>query len=212
MFIKTVLESVNLNLEGVNLNVNNSISQDFFSNNFIFTNLSFLLVIFIGLYIFFISFFLEKNGKSTEFLNIYSVLCLLNVLFMSNITQGIKYENMISYFNQNILYREVFFLYMLVIFIIFLFGIADRFFIGNSNDSEFTIIIYFFFIGAILLLFVPSLLEFFLALELITLGSYILTAYDRVNRFSAYSGVQYFILGSIPSGLLILSIALLYKT
>lgn len=179
---------------------------------FILNNLNFLLVIFEGVFVFFISFFIEKNGKSSEFLNLYSALCLLSVLVLSNLTQEIYWNNAFTYFNETSLYRENFYIYMLIIFIIFLFGIADRFFIGNSSDSEFTILIYIFFIGAVILLFVPSLLEFFLALEIITLGSYVLTAYDRVNRFSAYSGVQYFILGSIPSGLLILSIALLYKT
>jgi NADH:ubiquinone oxidoreductase subunit 2 (subunit N) len=38
-----------------------------------------------------------------------------------------------------------------------------------------------------------------------------LAAFDRKNRFSTYAGVQYFILGSIPSGMLVLGAGLLYK-
>jgi NADH:ubiquinone oxidoreductase subunit 2 (subunit N) len=58
---------------------------------------------------------------------------------------------------------------------------------------------------------VHTLIEFVLAIEIITLGSYGLTAYERNNRFSTFAGVQYFVIGSVPSGLLILSIALIYK-
>jgi NADH:ubiquinone oxidoreductase subunit 2 (subunit N) len=50
-----------------------------------------------------------------------------------------------------------------------------------------------------------------MALEVVTLASYVLVAYDRKNRFSAFAGVQYFILGSIPSVLLILGIGFFYK-
>jgi len=44
------------------------------------------------------------------------------------------------------------------------------------------------------------------------LATYALTAYDRKNRFSTDAGVQYFLLGSLPSGLLVLGVALLYKS
>jgi len=95
---------------------------------------------------------------------------------------------------------------------IFLYGIADRFFIANSYEIEFPILVFFLHIGALFLFTVHTLIEFVLAIEIITLGSYGLAAFERKNRFSTYAGVQYFILGSVPSGLLILSIALLYKT
>jgi cytochrome bd-type quinol oxidase subunit 1 len=57
-----------------------------------------------------------------------------------------------------------------------------------------------------------TLLEFALALEIISLGSYALAAYERKSKLSAYAGVQYFIIGSIPSGMLILVIALMYRS
>jgi len=58
---------------------------------------------------------------------------------------------------------------------------------------------------------VTNLLEFVLAIEIITLGSYALAAYERKNKFSTYGGVQYFIIGSIPSALLILSLGIIYR-
>lgn len=110
------------------------------------------------------------------------------------------------------LYAHLFFVYALIMVAIFLYGIADRFFIANSYEIEFPILVFFLHIGALFLFTVHTLIEFVLAIEIITLGSYGLAAFERKNRFSTYAGVQYFILGSVPSGLLILSIALLYKT
>jgi NADH-quinone oxidoreductase subunit N len=63
----------------------------------------------------------------------------------------------------------------------------------------------------VILFLANNLIEFVLALEVITLGSYGLAAYERKSKFSSYSGVQYFIIGSIPSGMLVFSLALMYK-
>ena len=109
------------------------------------------------------------------------------------------------------LYSHLFFIYALLIVSLFLYGISDRFFISNSYELEYPILVFFLHIGAILLMSVHNLIEFVLAIEIITLGSYGLTAYERTNRFSTFAGVQYFVIGSVPSGLLILSIALIYK-
>lgn len=57
---------------------------------------------------------------------------------------------------------------------------------------------------------VHSLIEFLLAIETVTLASYVCAGYERQNAQSTFASVQYFILGSIPSGLLILGISLLY--
>ena len=53
-------------------------------------------------------------------------------------------------------------------------------------------------------------MEFLLAIETVTLASYIFAGYERQNPHSTYASVQYFILGSIPSGMLVLSLSLLY--
>lgn len=109
------------------------------------------------------------------------------------------------------MFAHLFLVYAIIIVAIFLYGIADRFFIANSYEIEFPVLVFFLQIGALFLFTVHTLIEFVLALEIITLGSYGLASFERKNRFSTYAGVQYFILGSVPSGLLILSIALLYK-
>lgn len=118
---------------------------------------------------------------------------------------------MIESLQKDSIFTHLFLVYAILIVAIFLYGITDRFFIANSYEIEFPVLVFFLQVGAIFLFSVHTLVEFVLALEIITLGSYGLAAFERKNRFSTYAGVQYFILGSVPSGLMILSIALLYK-
>ncbi len=108
-------------------------------------------------------------------------------------------------------YYEMFFILITLLFAIFFYGISDRFFITTSNELEYPILLFFFYIAALLVMLVTNLLEFVLAVEIITLGSYALAAYERKNKFSTYGGVQYFIIGSIPSALLILSLGIIYR-
>jgi len=57
---------------------------------------------------------------------------------------------------------------------------------------------------------VHTSIEFLLAIETVTLASYVCAGYERQNAHSTYASVQYFILGAIPSGLLILGLSMLY--
>ncbi len=120
--------------------------------------------------------------------------------------------NFYMLFQEDNLFSKVFFIYALFIVSIFLYGIADRFFVANSYEIEFTLLIFFIHLGGLFLFSVSNVIEFVLSIEIVTLATYALTAFDRRNRFSAEAGVQYFILGSLPSGLLVLGAALLYKS
>jgi len=104
-----------------------------------------------------------------------------------------------------------FFIYATAMVAIFLYGIADRFFVKENREIEFPILVFFTYLGAVFLFVIHNFIDFMLAIETVTLASYALAAYERKNRFSTYAGVQYFILGSIPSGMLILGTSLLYK-
>ena len=115
-------------------------------------------------------------------------------------------------FQEDNLFSKLFFVYALFIVSIFLYGIADRFFVANSYEIEFSLLVFFIHLGGLFLFSVSNVIEFVLAIEIVTLATYALTAFDRKNRFSAEAGVQYFILGSLPSGLLVLGTALLYKS
>jgi NADH:ubiquinone oxidoreductase subunit 2 (subunit N) len=110
------------------------------------------------------------------------------------------------------LFAKLFFIYALLIICIFFYGISDRYFVANSYEIEFPVMIFFIHIGSLFLFTVQNLIEFVIAIEIVTLATYTLTAFAKKNRFSTDAGVQYFIIGSVPSGFLVLGVALLYKS
>lgn len=55
-----------------------------------------------------------------------------------------------------------------------------------------------------------DLISIYLAIELQSLGFYVLAAYKRNNEYSTESGLKYFILGAISSGIILYGTALIY--
>lgn len=212
---------------------------DLFSS--FFNYLEIFQVSLIGSFILLIALFFPRSGRFTRFLNKLSFEYIVLVLFLNTfdivlrpykISNGHDYvlknigsfdsiylneswvSRFINYANitqSELLFTKIFIWFSLIALAITFYGLADRFFIANSYDIEFTLLVFLIYIGSVILFLANNLIEFVLALEVITLGSYGLAAYERKSKFSSYSGVQYFIIGSIPSGMLVFSLALMYK-
>ena len=75
---------------------------------------------------------------------------------------------------------------------------------------EFPILLLFIHFGGLFALRRHTFRDRLIALERVTLASYVFVTFERQNRFSTYAGVQYFILGSFPSAMLLLAFALFY--
>ena len=90
-------------------------------------------------------------------------------------------------------------------------GLADRTLLTTRVEREFPLLLLLLHFGAVAALRLTPLIDLLLALERVTLAAYVLTAVERRNRFSTYAGVQYFLLGSVPSASLLLSFALFYR-
>lgn len=93
---------------------------------------------------------------------------------------------------------------------ILLFGLADRFLLSRRVERELPLLLFLIHIGGLLALFLSTAREILLALERVTLASYVLATLERQNRHSTYAGVQYFLLGSLPSASLFLAFAFFY--
>jgi len=76
--------------------------------------------------------------------------------------------------------------------------------------SEYSIIILFINIGAILLISSLDMVTIFLALELQSYGLYILCTLNRNSESSTSAGLKYFLLGSLASCLILLGLAFIY--
>src|ERR671916_1249053 len=82
---------------------------------------------------------------------------------------------------------------------------------GNTGDApEYLTLILSVLLGAILLVSMRDLFGIFLSLELATIPSYAMVAFDRRRRESAEGGMKYLITGVIASSVLLYGIVLIY--
>jgi len=65
-------------------------------------------------------------------------------------------------------------------------------------------------LGVMLLISANSLVTIYLGLELISLSSYALVAYDRDSKMGSEAAMKYFVLGSMASGMLLYGMAMIY--
>ena len=75
---------------------------------------------------------------------------------------------------------------------------------------EFPVLVLFATVGTLLMASSESLMTLYIGLELQSLAIYILCAFDRDRLGSAESGLKYFVLGSLASGLLLYGISLVF--
>jgi len=65
-------------------------------------------------------------------------------------------------------------------------------------------------LGVMLLISANSLVMVYLGLELISLSSYALVAFDRESRLGSEAAMKYFVLGSMASGMLLYGMSMIY--
>ena len=80
----------------------------------------------------------------------------------------------------------------------------------NISKFEYPIIILLSVLGMFFMVSSNDLILFYLGLELQSLSLYILASFDRKNIKSAESGIKYFVLSALSSGLLLYGCSLLY--
>ena len=80
----------------------------------------------------------------------------------------------------------------------------------NILDYEYPILILITTLGMLLLITSKDLVSFYLAIEIISLSSYILASIRRNGQFSTEAGIKYFLLGAVSSGILLFGSSLLY--
>jgi len=78
------------------------------------------------------------------------------------------------------------------------------------NSFELPLLILITIFGTLLLISSYDLMSMYLAIELQSFCSYILSSFKRNSEFSAEAGLKYFILGALSSGLLLFGESILY--
>jgi NADH-quinone oxidoreductase subunit N len=82
--------------------------------------------------------------------------------------------------------------------------------IGPHKRFEYPILILLGTAGLLVMVSANDLLTLYLGLELSSLSLYVLAAFDRDNAVSSESGVKYFVLGSLASGMMLFGASLVY--
>ncbi len=88
--------------------------------------------------------------------------------------------------------------------------ISQEYLLEYINVYEYILLLAFTLLGLFLLVSSNDLISFYLALELQSLASYVLSALLRTSVFSTEAAVKYFILGALSSGILLLGGSLIY--
>src|SRR5947207_4087611 len=78
------------------------------------------------------------------------------------------------------------------------------------NPGEYVAILLLATVGLMLLVGSEELLMIFIGLELLGLSLYVMTAFDKVDIFSAEAGLKYFLFGSTASAFTLFGISLIY--
>ena len=81
---------------------------------------------------------------------------------------------------------------------------------AGISRFEFPVLILLSTIGMMVMCSASSLMTLYLGLELQSLALYVLCAFDRDNVRSSESGLKFFVLGALASGLLLYGISLAY--
>ena len=100
---------------------------------------------------------------------------------------------------------------LILISSLFVLNSSKNFIIENKLDKfEYPIIILLSILGMFFMVSANDLILFYLGLELQSLSLYILASIDRDNLRSSESGIKYFVLSALSSGLLLYGCSLLY--
>lgn len=86
-------------------------------------------------------------------------------------------------------------------------GWFDR---GTEHGTEYPVLILFSAVGMAVMVSATNLMTLYVGLELLSLASYVLASYRRLDERSAEAGLKYFVLGALASGILLYGISLLY--
>ena len=165
----------------------------------IFLSLSIFTILMVGV-------FIKKS-----FNLIFNLTSLILIFTMAIIFNNPNYEEKIfldSFIRDSF---SNYFKILILISSLFVLNSSKIFIIENKLDKfEYPIIILLSILGMFFMVSANDLILFYMGLELQSLSLYILASIDRDNLRSSESGIKYFVLSALSSGLLLYGCSLLY--
>ena len=165
----------------------------------IFLTLSIFSILMIGVFI--------KDSFNLIF-NLTSLILILTIAIIFNSPNNLEKIFLDSFMRDSF---SNFFKILILISSLFVLNASKHFIIDNKLAKfEYPIIILLSILGMFFMVSSNDIILFYLGLELQSLSLYILAAIDRDNLRSSESGIKYFVLSALSSGLLLYGCSLLY--
>ena len=165
----------------------------------IFLTLSIFFILMIGVFI--------KNSFNLVF-NLSSLIILLTIAIILNSSNNLE-KIFLESFTRDAFSN--FFKILILVSSLFVINSSKNFILDNKLAKfEYPIIILLSILGMFFMVSSNDIILFYLGLELQSLSLYILASIDRDNLRSSESGIKYFVLSALSSGLLLYGCSLLY--
>ena len=165
----------------------------------IFLSLSIFLILLIGVYI--------KNSFNLIF-NVSSLIIIVTITIILT-SPNTEEKIFLDSFTRDAFSN--YFKILILLSTLFVLNSSKNFIKDNKLDKfEYPIIILLSVLGMFFMVSANDLILFYLGLELQSLSLYILASIDRDNLRSTESGIKYFVLSALSSGLLLYGCSLLY--
>jgi len=166
----------------------------------IFISISIMFLLLLGVY----------KKKSSNIVYNLSIVSLVITLFLNfnnfNFTEIYLFIN--SY---KIDYLSIFMKFLIIISGIFVMLSSSKYLkINKIYQIEYPILLLSSMLGMMIMISSNDLIVFYMGLELQSLALYVLAAFNRNNQLSSESGLKYFILSALSSGLLLYGCSLIY--
>ena len=166
----------------------------------IFLSISILVLLLIGLF--------QKENSFRNICNL-STIILITTFFLIYFDQDLHIANYESFFKDSSFIQ--FFKYLIILGSAACIIISKNYFIESKLARfEIPILILFSSLGMMVLISSNDLISMYLGIELQSLALYVLAAIKRDSLQSSESGVKYFVLGALSSGILLYGCSLIY--
>ena len=165
----------------------------------IFLSLSIFTILMIGVFL--------KKSFNIIFNLTSLIIIILIIIILTNSNEEVKI--FLDSFSRDAFSN--YFKILILLSSLFVLNSSKDFIIDNKLDKfEYPIIILLSILGMFFMVSSNDLILFYLGLELQSLSLYILASIDRDNLRSTESGIKYFVLSALSSGLLLYGCSLLY--
>jgi len=166
----------------------------------IFLSIATLILLLIGLF--------QKQNSFRNISNL-TVIVLIFILFLIFFENGLTINNYESFFTNSSFIK--YFKFLIILGSAACLIISKNFFIeSNLSIFEIPILILFSSLGMMILISSNDLISMYLGIELQSLALYVVAAIKRDSLQSSESGVKYFVLGALSSGILLYGCSLIY--